>query len=122
MNYLASPPLVVAYAIAGTMDIDLTRDPLGTDPAGKPVFLSDIWPSPQEIQDVITSSISSEMFTKDYADVFAGDERWRSLPTPTGETFTWDADSTYVRKPPYFQGMAASPQPVTDIASARVLA
>jgi aconitate hydratase len=122
MNYLASPPLVVAYAIAGTMDIDLTRDPLGTDPAGKPVFLSDIWPSPQEVQDIITSSISSEMFTKDYADVFAGDERWRSLPTPTGETFTWDADSTYVRKPPYFQGMAASPQPVTDIASARVLA
>ncbi len=122
MNYLASPPLVVAYAIAGTMDLDLTREPLGVDPDGTPVRLSDIWPSPQEVQAVIDSAISSEMFTKDYADVFAGDERWQSLPTPTGETFTWDAASTYVRKPPYFEGMTASPAPVTEIAGARVLA
>src|SRR4030088_54000 len=119
MNYLASPPLVVAYAIAGTMDLDLLHEPLGTDQSGEPVYLADIWPSPQEVQSVIESSISSEMFTKDYADVFAGDERWRSLPTPTGETFTWDQDSTYVRKPPYFEGMAASPVPVVDVAGAR---
>src|SRR5690606_22039954 len=97
MNYLASPPLVVAYAIAGTMDIDFDIEPLGTDPQGNRVFLRDIWPSPQEIQATIESAISSEMFTKDYSDVFAGDERWRSLPTPTGETFTWDPESTYVR-------------------------
>ncbi|HEU5475230.1 MAG TPA: aconitate hydratase [Actinophytocola sp.] len=122
MNYLASPPLVVAYALAGSMDRDITTEPIGTDPAGDPVYLTDIWPSPQEIQDVIAASISSEMFTKDYADVFAGDERWRSLPTPTGNTFEWDPDSTYVRKPPYFDGMAAEPQPVTDISGARVLA
>jgi aconitate hydratase len=122
MNYLASPPLVVAYAIAGTMDTDLIHDPLGTDQDGKPVYLHDIWPSPQEIQEIIDSAISSEMFTKDYSDVFAGDERWRSLTTPTGETFTWDPDSTYVRKPPYFDGMTASPSPATDIDGARVLA
>jgi aconitate hydratase len=122
MNYLASPPLVVAYAIAGTMDIDLIHDPLGVDQSGKPVYLHDIWPTPQEVQSVITSSISSEMFTKDYADVFAGDERWRSLPTPTGETFTWDGSSTYVRKPPYFEGMGAQPSPVDDVTAARVLA
>jgi len=122
MNYLASPPLVVAYAIAGTMDLDLTRDPLGYDTDGKPVFLADIWPSPAEVQATINSSINSEMFTKDYADVFTGDERWRSLPTPTGDTFAWDGNSTYVRKPPYFEGMAAQPAAVTDIAGARVLA
>jgi aconitate hydratase len=122
MNYLASPPLVVAYAIAGTMDLDLVKEPLGTDPSGEPVFLKDIWPSPQEVQTVIDAAISSEMFASDYSDVFAGDERWRSLPTPTGETFTWAADSTYVRKPPYFEGMAAQPVPVTDIPRARVLA
>jgi len=122
LNYLASPPLVVAYAIAGTMDIDLTTEPLGTDPNGQPVYLRDIWPSAHEIQEVIDSAISSEMFSRDYADVFAGDERWRSLPTPTGETFTWDESSTYVRKPPYFEGMTATPAPVTDITGARVLA
>jgi len=122
MNYLASPPLVVAYAIAGTMDLDLTTEPLGADGNGEAVYLRDIWPTPREVQDVIDSAISSEMFGKDYSDVFAGDERWTSLPTPTGETFTWDGDSTYVRKPPYFEGMAARPEPVTDIASARVLA
>jgi aconitate hydratase len=122
MNYLASPPLVVAYALAGSMDVDVTTEPLGTDPSGKPVFLTDIWPSPDEVQQVIDTAVSAEMFTTDYADVFAGDERWRSLPTPTGETFTWDASSTYVRKPPYFEGMAAAPEPVTDIDGARVLA
>jgi aconitate hydratase len=122
MNYLASPPLVVAYAIAGTMDLDLVREPLGTDPNGVPVYLGDIWPSPKEVQQVIDSAISSEMFTKGYSDVYAGDERWTSLPTPTGETFTWAEDSTYVRKPPYFDGMAASPAPVVDVAGARVLA
>ncbi|MCO1577478.1 aconitate hydratase AcnA [Crossiella sp. SN42] len=122
MNYLASPPLVVAYALAGTMDLDLNTEPLGNDPDGKPVFLADIWPTPQEIQDVIASSISSEMFVKDYADVFAGDERWKSLPTPTGKTFEWADDSTYVRKPPYFEGMEMDPKPVTDVSGARVLA
>jgi aconitate hydratase len=122
MNYLASPPLVIAYALAGSMDVDLTSEPLGHDSTGAPVYLADIWPSPQEIQATIESAISSEMFTKDYADVFAGDERWRSLPTPTGDTFTWDTDSTYVRRPPYFVGMTAAPAPVTDVAGARVLA
>ncbi|MGO1052436.1 aconitate hydratase AcnA [Crossiella sp. CA198] len=122
MNYLASPPLVVAYALAGTMDLDLNTEPLGTDPDGKPVFLADIWPTPQEIQDVIATSINSEMFVKDYADVFAGDERWKSLPTPTGKTFEWADDSTYVRKPPYFEGMEMATKPVTDVSGARVLA
>jgi aconitate hydratase A / 2-methylisocitrate dehydratase len=122
MNYLASPPLVVAYALAGSMDRDIVNEPLGTGSDGEPVYLTDIWPSPQEIQDVIAASISSEMFTADYADVFAGDERWRSLPTPTGNTFEWDPDSTYVRKPPYFEGMGLKPEPVTDISGARVLA
>jgi aconitate hydratase len=122
LNYLASPPLVVAYAIAGSMDVDLVRDPLGTDGDGKPVYLHDIWPSPREVQDVIDVAVSADMFTRDYADVFAGDERWRSLPTPTGDTFAWAGDSTYVRKPPYFEGMAASPAPVGNIDGARVLA
>jgi aconitate hydratase len=122
MNYLASPPLVIAYAIAGTMNFDFEADALGTDTEGNPVFLKDIWPSPAEVQDVIGTAISSEMFTKDYADVFAGDERWTSLATPTGNVFEWDADSTYVRKPPYFEDMPATPTPVTDIAGARVLA
>jgi aconitate hydratase len=122
MNYLASPPLVVAYALAGSMDKDITTEPLGTGSDGQPVYLEDVWPSPQEIQDVVASAISSEMFSTDYADVFAGDERWRSLPTPTGNTFEWDADSTYVRKPPYFEGMGAEPSPVSDVSGARVLA
>jgi len=122
MNYLASPPLVVAYALAGTMDHDFENDSLGDDSSGKPVFLSDIWPTAGEIQSVIDSSISSEMFTKDYATVFEGDHRWKSLATPTGKTFEWDPKSTYVRKPPYFEGMPRNPVPVTDIASARVLA
>jgi aconitate hydratase len=122
MNYLASPPLVVAYAIAGTMDFDLTRDPLGTDPDGKPVMLADIWPSPREVQDVIDAAVSADAFTQRYAEVFAGDERWHSLPTPTGEVFEWDGESTYVRKPPYFEGMAPQPVPISDIGPARVLA
>jgi aconitate hydratase len=122
MNYLASPPLVVAYALAGTMNHDFENDSLGTDKHGKEVLLADIWPSAKEIQDVIDSSISSEMFKKDYATVFDGDHRWKSLDTPTGKTFEWDAQSTYVRKPPYFDGMPAQPKPVTDISGARVLA
>ena len=121
MNYLASPPLVVAYALAGTMDLDLATEPLGHDTEGNPVTLADIWPSPQEIQDVIASALSPEQFTEGYADVFAGDERWTSLPTPEGETFTWDEDSTYVRKPPYFEGMQREPSDVADISGARVL-
>jgi len=122
MNYLASPPLVIAYAIAGTMDFDFEADALGTDEAGNPVYLKDIWPTQAEIQTVIGTAISEEMFTKGYADVFAGDERWTSLDTPTGNTFEWDPDSTYVRKPPYFEGMPEKPAPVTDLSGARVLA
>ena len=122
MNYLASPPLVVAYALAGTMNHDFEKDSLGNDKDGNPVLLKDIWPSAKEIQEVIDSSISSEMFKKDYATVFDGDHRWKSLDTPTGNTFEWDPQSTYVRKPPYFEGMPAKPKPVTDIAAARVMA
>ena len=122
MNYLASPPLVVAYAIAGTMDHDFEKDSLGNDTNGNPVYLKDIWPSPQEIQTVIEASISSAMFTKDYESVFEGDHRWKSLATPIGKTFEWDAKSTYVRKPPYFENMPKTPTPVTDISGARVLA
>jgi len=122
MNYLASPPLVVAYALAGSMDFDFETEPLGADSDGKPIFLTDIWPSVEEITTVVNSSIGREMFTKDYANVFEGDERWKALPIPTGNTFEWDADSTYVRKAPYFDGMPAQPEPVSDIAGARVLA
>ena len=122
MNYLASPPLVVAYALTGTMDHDFENDPIGTDKEGKSVFLKDIWPSQAEISAVIDSVISSDMFKKDYSTVFDGDHRWKSLATPTGKTFEWDAQSTYVRKPPYFDGMPRDPQPVRDIAGARVLA
>jgi aconitate hydratase len=122
MNYLASPPLVVAYALAGSMDIDITTEALGQDSDGNDVFLRDIWPSNKEIQDVIATAVASEMFSRDYADVFAGDERWQTLPTPEGKTFEWDENSTYVRRPPYFDGMPAEPEPVTDIEGARVLA
>jgi aconitate hydratase len=121
MNYLASPPLVVAYALAGSMDVDLFEDPLGHDPDGNEVFLKDLWPSPQDVERVIGEAITSQMFADDYADVFAGDEKWRSLPTPEGDTFAWAEDSTYVRKPPYFDGMSDEPEPVTDIEGARVL-
>jgi len=122
MNYLASPPLVVAYALAGTMDIDLASEPLGTGASGQPVYLSDLWPSPAEISRVVQHALAAEMFTRDYADVFAGDDRWRELEVPPGETFAWDPGSTYVRRPPYFDGMPAEPEPVTDIRGARVLA
>jgi aconitate hydratase len=122
MNYLASPPLVIAYALAGTMDFDFEADPLGTDTDGNDVFLKDIWPSQQDINDTIASAINTEMFVKNYSDVFKGDDRWRNLPTPSGNTFEWDSKSTYVRKPPYFDGMPAEPTAVTDITGARVLA
>ena len=122
MNYLASPPLVVAYALVGSMDVDITTAPLGTGTDGRPVYLADLWPSPAEIEEVIESAVASEMFTRDYADVFAGDEQWRALPTPEGDIFDWDPESTYVRKPPYFDGMGRAPEPVTDVVGARVLA
>ena len=121
MNYLASPPLVIAYALAGTMDFDFENDPLGQDKDGQDVYLRDIWPNPTEVEKVIGESISQEMFTEDYKDVFTGDERWRSLETPEGATFEWDSESTYVRKPPYFEGMEAQPAPVGDVEGARVL-
>ena len=121
MNYLASPPLVIAYALAGTMDFDFENDPLGQDKDGDDVFLRDIWPNPTEVEKVIAESISQEMFTDDYKDVFTGDERWRNLDTPEGATFAWDGESTYVRKPPYFEGMELQPEPVEDISGARVL-
>ena len=122
MNYLASPPLVIAYALAGTMDFDFDTQPLGQDPAGTDVFLADIWPEAAEVQATIDSSIDTQMFLTQYKTVFDGDERWQSLPTPTGDTFEWDSSSTYVRKPPYFDGMSVEPSAVTDIAGARVLA
>jgi aconitate hydratase len=122
MNYLASPPLVIAYALAGTMDIDFETEPLGHDADGGPVFLRDIWPSPTDVQQTIDAAIDREMFVSDYADVFTGDRRWQELETPHGATFDWDAASTYVRRPPYFDTMTAEVDPVTDIAGARVLA
>ncbi|MGH3198971.1 MAG: aconitate hydratase, partial [Streptosporangiaceae bacterium] len=122
MNYLASPPLVVAYALAGSMDTDLTADPLGTGSDGRPVYLRDIWPSAAEIGEVIAACLRPEMFTREYAQVFAGDDLWRSLPTPAGDTFAWEPDSTYVRRPPYFDGMGREPAPLRDIEGARVLA
>jgi aconitate hydratase len=122
MNYLASPPLVVAYALAGSMDMDLINDPIGTGSDGADVYLKDIWPSPKEIEDVVRQAISADMFTTDYEDVFAGDRRWQELSTPEGDTFEWDDASTYVRKPPYFDGMSEQAEPVTDIDGARVLA
>ena len=121
MNYLASPPLVIAYALAGSMDFDFETDALGKDEAGNDVFLKDIWPNPIEVQEVIDSSIDKEMFTRGYEGVFEGDDRWKALDTPAGDTFAWDEKSTYVRKPPYFEGMQAQPEPVQDITGARVL-
>ncbi len=122
MNYLASPPLVVAYALLGRMDVDIVTEPLGTGADGRPVYLRDIWPTDAEVQDVIRQAIDDDMYARRYADVFAGDRTWQELPTPTGSTFEWDADSTYVRRPPYFEGMQAVPAPVTDVSGARVLA
>jgi len=122
MNYLASPPLVVAYALAGTMDLDLLTEPLGQDPAGEDVFLSDLWPSEREVADTVQEAVRSDMFRSSYGDVFAGDERWNGLAVPTGDRFAWDEDSTYVRLPPYFVHFAPEPQPTVDIEGARVLA
>jgi aconitate hydratase len=122
MNYLASPPLVVAYALAGSMDVDVANAPLGTGSDGQPVYLKDIWPSPQEVEEVVESAIAQEMFSRDYADVFAGEQRWQALPVPSGNTFAWDPDSTYVRKAPYFEGLPEEPGPVGDIHGAKVLA
>ncbi|MFE0325400.1 aconitate hydratase [Streptomyces sp. NPDC003753] len=122
MNYLASPPLVVAYAIAGSMKVDITKDALGTDQDGNPVYLKDIWPTEAEVNEVVANAIGEDMFSKSYSDVFAGDAQWQSLPVPTGNTFEWDPESTYVRKPPYFEGMGMEPEPVSDISGARVLA
>ena len=121
MNYLASPPLVIAYALAGSMDFDFDTDALGKDEAGNDIFLKDIWPNPVEVQEVIDSSIDKDMFARGYEGVFDGDERWKALDTPAGDTFAWDPNSTYVRKPPYFEGMQAQPEPVKDITGARVL-
>ncbi|HTA12964.1 MAG TPA: aconitate hydratase [Solirubrobacteraceae bacterium] len=122
MNYLASPPLCVAYALAGTMDIDIVGDPLGQDEHGEDVYLRDIWPTAREVADTIGEAVRVEMFSKSYGEVFAGDENWNGLPVPGGERFEWDPDSTYVRLPPYFDGMPAEPEPVRDVADARVLA
>jgi aconitate hydratase len=121
-NYLASPPLVVAYALAGQMDIDMQKEPLGTDRGGQPVFLKDIWPTQREIDEAVRTSVQSEMFRQQYSAVFTGDARWRDLAVPTGALYAWDADSTYVKNPPYFDGMPRVPAPVTDISGARVLA
>ncbi|HET9966977.1 MAG TPA: aconitase family protein, partial [Streptosporangiaceae bacterium] len=122
LNYLASPPLVIAYALAGTMDTDLTSEPLGTGSDGQPVYLRDIWPSQAETSQVIAACLRPEMYTREYAHVFAGDQRWRSLPVPAGGTFTWDPASTYVRRPPFFDGLTPEPGPLKGIDSARVLA
>jgi aconitate hydratase len=122
MNYLASPPLVVAYALAGTMDVNLTSDPIGKGKDGQDVYLRDIWPTFEDIREVVDGNIGRDMFLKEYASVFDGDETWQSLPIPTGNTFVWDDDSTYVRKAPYFDGMPATPAPVEDIHGARVMA
>jgi aconitate hydratase len=121
MNYLASPPLVIAYALAGSMDVDLYNEPLGQDTDGNDVFMKDIWPTPSEIEEVIASSMDSATFTREYADVFAGDEQWKNLSTPDGDVFEWDESSTYVRKAPYFDGMQREPEDVTEVSGARVL-
>ncbi|HET9077930.1 MAG TPA: aconitate hydratase AcnA, partial [Acidimicrobiales bacterium] len=122
MNYLASPPLVVAYALAGSMNSDIVNEPLGSDRDGNPVFLRDIWPSPQEVADVVGSSIESAMFSSSYGSVYEGDERWQNLEVPTGDAYAWDSTSTYVRQPPYFEGMTMDPSPLSDVRQARVLA
>jgi len=122
MNYLASPPLVVAYALAGTMDTDITTEPLGHDQGGQPVFLSDIWPTAADVARVVGAAITEKMYADSYVDVFAGDARWQAIEVPAGDAFTWDPESTYVRKPPYFDGMPREPKPLTDIVGAKVLA
>ena len=122
MNFLASPPLVVAYALAGTLDIDLTREPIGTGKDGKPVMLADIWPSPAEVQELLARSVDSQMFRDSYASVFQGDDNWAGIKVPAGELYAWDAKSTYVKNPPYFDGMSMQPAPLTDVRAARALA
>jgi aconitate hydratase len=121
-NYLASPPLVVAYALAGTVDIDLTKDPIGTDVNGEAIYLRDLWPSPQEVRELIASSITPEVFEENYSHVFEGDEHWRALSNSEGTLFAWNPDSTYIQEPPFFQGMSSEPEPPKDIRGARVLA
>jgi aconitate hydratase len=121
-NYLMSPPLVVAFALAGRIDVDLRKDPIGNDKEGQPVYLADLWPSQREVEQSMASSITSDMFRKSYGEVYSGDERWRSLPIPTGETYAWDKDSTYIRQAPYFDGMKLKPSAIEDIKGARVLA
>jgi aconitate hydratase len=121
-NYLASPPLVVAYALAGRMDFDMEKDPLGSDNSGKPVFLRDIWPTPQEVESLMRSAVSTDMFRKEYADVFTGDNRWRALPVPKGNLYNWDSKSTYIKLPPFFEGMPPKPAPIQDLHGLRVLA
>jgi len=121
-SYLASPPLVVAFALAGRIDLDLTTQPLGADRDGKPVFLADLWPSASEVADVVAEQVRSEIFTRNYASVFDGDDRWRSLPVPAGDRYAWDAASTYVALPPFFAGIGAEPEPLSDVRDARVLA
>jgi aconitate hydratase len=121
LNYLASPPLVVAYALAGSMDVNLTHDPLGTGANGQPVFLRDIWPDSGEVARAIAASLDPQIYVRGYADVFTGDERWQSLPIPAGDTFSWEPASTYVRRPPFFESLPATPEPLRDIQGARVL-
>jgi aconitate hydratase len=122
MNFLASPPLVVAYAIAGSMDVDITSEPLGTDPQGAPVYLADIWPSAEEIRATIGEAVTPELFRTTYASVFEGDERWRALPVPEGDRYAWDPTSDYIAAPPFFEGLAREPEPIRPILGARVLA
>jgi aconitate hydratase len=121
-NYLASPPLVVAYALAGRMDVDLTTESLGNDTAGKPVFLKDIWPSPQEIEKTVRAAVTTEQYSKEYAQVYEGDAHWKSMPIPQGDIYKWDAKSTYIKMPPYFENMPKTPPALADIHGARVLA
>ncbi len=120
-NYLASPPLVVAYALAGTMDFDFMKDPIGIGKNGEPVFLKDIWPSPQEVEQTMRQSVKSEMFKKEYANVFDGDTHWQNLPVPTGAQYAWDENSTYIKAAPYFENLSHEPKPIQDIHNARVL-
>src|SRR5262249_39322824 len=121
-NYLASPPLVVAYALAGSMSIDLTTEPLGVGKNGQPVFLREIWPTEREIQETMLASVTSDMFQQQYAEVFRGDDRWQTLSVPGGDRFAWEADSTYIRNPPFFENITMETTPVADISGARVLA
>src|SRR5213082_2092661 len=121
-NYLASPPLVVAYALAGRMDMDITTEPLGNDTAGKPVYLRDVWPTSQEVETAVRTAVSTSQFTKEYGEIFEGDGRWKSMPIPKGDTYKWDAKSTYIKMAPYFENMPKTPPPLTDVRDARVLA